>query len=167
MLVLLVDCWESQLITRAGLEKLNGDLHQPSGIRYVSISFSVRYFISIAYWEGIYFCGYSICCGTPQAIGSFLCNIIGDHTGEFLVISFGGFIGIQCSWIALISLLLSRVLGHVFLVVSNMSKFCLSLSFYLLFYLFFFLYASFFFLSSKTNKFLFLFYFNYYFINFP
>ena len=33
----------------------------------------------------------------PQAIGSFLCNRIGDHTGEFLVISFGGFMGIQCS----------------------------------------------------------------------
>ena len=27
----------------------------------------------------------------PQAIGSFLCNRIGDHIGEFLVISFGGF----------------------------------------------------------------------------
>ena len=33
----------------------------------------------------------------PQAIGSFLRNIIGDHTGEFLVISFGDFISIQCS----------------------------------------------------------------------
>ena len=27
----------------------------------------------------------------PQSIGSFLCNRIGDHTREFLVISFGGF----------------------------------------------------------------------------
>ena len=27
----------------------------------------------------------------PQAIGIFLRNRIGDHTGEFLVISFGGF----------------------------------------------------------------------------
>ena len=33
----------------------------------------------------------------PQSIGSFLRNRIGDHTGEFLVISFGGFICIQCS----------------------------------------------------------------------
>ena len=33
----------------------------------------------------------------PQTIGSFLHNRIGDHTREFLVISFGGFIGIQCS----------------------------------------------------------------------
>ena len=32
----------------------------------------------------------------PQAIGSFLRNRIGDHTGEFLVISFGGFVSIQC-----------------------------------------------------------------------
>ena len=33
----------------------------------------------------------------PQAIGIFLRNRIGNHTREFLVISFGGFIGIQCS----------------------------------------------------------------------
>ena len=33
----------------------------------------------------------------PQSIGIFLRNRIGDHTGEFLVISFGDFIGIQCS----------------------------------------------------------------------
>ena len=33
----------------------------------------------------------------PQAIGIFLYNRIGDSTGEFLVISFGGFISIQCS----------------------------------------------------------------------
>ena len=32
-----------------------------------------------------------------QAIGIFLHNRISDHTGEFLVISFGGFIDIQCS----------------------------------------------------------------------
>ena len=31
-------------------------------------------FISLAYWEEIDFCGYSVCCGTPQAIGSFLRN---------------------------------------------------------------------------------------------
>ena len=97
MLFLFVDCWESKLLTQVGLEKLNGDLYQPSRKRYVSRYFSVRCFISLAYWEGIDFCGYSVCCGTPQAIGSFLRNRIGDHTGEFLVISFGGFIGIQCS----------------------------------------------------------------------
>ena len=75
MLVLFVVV-EIKFLTQAGLEKLNGDLHQPSGIRYVSRSFSVRCFISLAYWEGIDFCGYSFCCGTPQAIGSFLRNNI-------------------------------------------------------------------------------------------
>ena len=74
MLILFVYCWESKLLTQAGLEKLNRDLHQPSGIRYVSRSFSARCFISLAYWEGIDFYGFSVCCGTPQAIGSFLRN---------------------------------------------------------------------------------------------
>ena len=74
MLVLFADCWESQLITQAGLENLNRDLHQPSRIRYVQRSFSVRCCISLACWEGIDFCGYSVCCGIPQAIGSFLRN---------------------------------------------------------------------------------------------
>ena len=74
MLVLFADCWEIKLLTQAGLEKLNGELDQPSRIRYVSRSFSVKCFISLAYWEGIYFHGYSVCCGTPQAIGSFLHN---------------------------------------------------------------------------------------------
>ena len=60
--------------------KLKGDLHQPSGIRYVSRTFSVRCFISLAYWEGIDFCSFSVCFGTPKDIGSFLRNKIGDHT---------------------------------------------------------------------------------------
>ena len=109
MLVLFANCQERKLLTQAGLEKLNGDLHQPSKIRYVSRSFSVRCFIFLAYCKGIDLCGYSVYCGTPQAIWSFLCNIIGDHTGEFLIISFGGFIDIQCSWIALIYLFLRWV----------------------------------------------------------
>ena len=33
----------------------------------------------------------------PQAIGIFLRSKIGDHTREFLVISFRVFFGIQCS----------------------------------------------------------------------
>ena len=89
MLVLFVDCWESKLLTQARLEMLNKDLHQPCGIRYVSISFSVRCFISLAYWEAIDFCGYSVYCGTPQAIGSFLYNRIGDHTGDVPCFSLG------------------------------------------------------------------------------
>ena len=72
MIVLFTECWESKLLIKVRVEKLNGDLHQPSGIRYVSRSFSVRCFISLAYWEGIDFCGYSVCCGTPQATRSIL-----------------------------------------------------------------------------------------------
>ena len=68
-------------------------------------------------------CAVTLSIVIPQAIGIFLRNRIGDHTEEFLVNSFRGFIGIQCSWIALISLFLSRVWGHVCLVVSDRSKF--------------------------------------------
>ena len=133
MLVLFPDCWERKLLTQVGLEKLNEDLHQPSGIRYVSRSFSVRFFISLAYWEGIDFCAYTIYCSIPQAIEIFLRNIFGDHTGEFLAISFGVFVGIQCSWIALISLFLCWVWGYVCPVVSYKSKFCLIFYVWLLF----------------------------------
>ena len=35
---------------------------------------------SLSYWEGLDFYGFSICCGTPQAIGIFLRNKIGDST---------------------------------------------------------------------------------------
>ena len=46
--------------------KLNGDLLQPSGIRYEVWSFSVRHFISIAYWERLIFGVKAVCCGTPS-----------------------------------------------------------------------------------------------------
>ena len=72
------------------MEKFNGDLHQPSGIRYVSISFSVRCLVSLAYRKGL-ISTVTLSVVVPQAIGIFLRNKIGDHTGEFLVISFGGF----------------------------------------------------------------------------
>ena len=72
------------------MENLNGDLHQPSRIRYVSISFSVRCLVSLSYGKGL-ISAVTLSVVVPQAIGSFLCNRIGDHTGEFLVISFGGF----------------------------------------------------------------------------
>ena len=92
MLVLVADCCEKKLLTQAGLEKLNGDLHQPFEIRYFLRSFSVKCFISLAYWEGIDLCSYYVCCGTPQAIEIFLYNRIGDHTGEvlFFYLGFGG-----------------------------------------------------------------------------
>ena len=152
MLILFVECWESKLLVQVRVENLNEDLHQPSGIRYVSRSFSVRCLVSIAYRKGL-ISAITLSIVVPQAIGSFLRNKIGDHTGEFLVISFGGFISIQCSWIALISLFLNQVWGHVFLVVSDRSKFCLSWSTCLLFYLFFFLYTSFVFTVACTHGF--------------
>ena len=35
------------------LEKLNGDLHQPSGIRYNSYPLVLDVFITLAYWKGL------------------------------------------------------------------------------------------------------------------
>ena len=81
------------MLTQEGLEKLNGDLHQPFRIGYVSRSFSVICFVSLAYGKGLIFV-VTLYVVVPHAIGIFLCNKIGDHTREFLVISFGGFIGI-------------------------------------------------------------------------
>ena len=60
-------------------------------------------------------------------------NRIGDHTGEVLSCFSLGVFGIQCACIALISLFLIRVWGHVFPIVSYRSKLCLSLSVQLLF----------------------------------
>ena len=71
-------------------KKLNGDLHQLSGIRYVSRSFSVRCLVSLAYRK-VLISAVTLSIVVPQAIGIFLRNRIGNHTGEFLVISFGGF----------------------------------------------------------------------------
>ena len=130
--------------------KFNGDIHQLSRIRYESRSFSVRCLVSLAYRKGL-ISGVNLSVVVPKAIGISLRNRIGDSTREFLVIfPLGVFIIIQCSWITLISLFLSQVWGHVFLVVSDRSKFCLDLSVYLLFYLFFFLYASFVFTVACT-----------------
>ena len=84
------------MLIQARVEKLNGDLHQPSRIRYVLRSFSVTCLVSLAYGKGL-ISMVTLSIVVPQAIGSFLRNRIGDHTGEFLIISFGGFIGIQCS----------------------------------------------------------------------
>ena len=72
------------------VKKLNGDLHQPSGIRYVSRSFSVRCLVSLAHRKGL-ISAVTLSVVVPQAIESFLRNRIGDHIGEFLVISFGSF----------------------------------------------------------------------------
>ena len=113
MLVLFVDCWEGKLLTKAGLEKLKGDLHQPSKIRYVSISFSVICFISLAYWEGIDFYRYFFCCGTPQAIVSFLHNRIGDFAGEYFPIQWCASKWILNPWMLLIAYTLLIIYARV------------------------------------------------------
>ena len=72
------------------MENLNRDLHQPSGIRYVSRSFSVKCLVFLAYRKRL-ISTVTLFVVVPQSIGIFLRNRIGDHTGDFLVISFGGF----------------------------------------------------------------------------
>ena len=37
------------------LEKLNGDVHQPSRIRYASYPLVLDVFISLAYWNGLFY----------------------------------------------------------------------------------------------------------------
>ena len=72
------------------MEKLNGDLHQPSKIRYVLRSFSVRCLVSLAYRKGL-ISGVKLSVVVPQAIRISLCNRIGDSVGDFLVVVFRGF----------------------------------------------------------------------------
>ena len=54
MLVLFAECRDNNLSIQVGVGKLNGDLRQPSRIRYESRSFSVRCLVSLAYRELIY-----------------------------------------------------------------------------------------------------------------
>ena len=73
MLVLFVECQESKLLIQVRVEKLNGDLHRPFGIRYVSRSFSVRCLVSLAYGKGL-ISAVTLSVVVPQPIGSFLRN---------------------------------------------------------------------------------------------
>ena len=73
------------MLIQERVEKLNGDLHQSSGIRYESRSFSVRCLVSLAYREG-FISGVNLSVVVPKSIGISLCNRIGDSAGEFLVI---------------------------------------------------------------------------------
>ena len=73
MLVLFTYCWGSDSSIQGEVGKLNGDLLQPSGIRYEVWSFSVRYLISIAYWKGL-ISGVKLSIVVPQAIWIYLCN---------------------------------------------------------------------------------------------
>ena len=55
------------------MEKINGDLHQPSGIRYELRSFSVRCLVSLVYRKGL-ISGVNLYVLVPQAIGTSLHN---------------------------------------------------------------------------------------------
>ena len=68
MLVLFIECWGSNLSIQAGVGNLNGDLHQLSGIKYESRSFSVRCLVSLAYRKGL-ISGVKLSIVVPQAIG--------------------------------------------------------------------------------------------------
>ena len=70
------------------MEKLNGDLHQPSGIRYVWRSFSVRCLVSLAYRKGL-ISGVKLSVVVPQAIGISLFNGIDDSVGDVPCFYFG------------------------------------------------------------------------------
>ena len=71
--------------------KLNGDLHQPSGIRHKLGSFSVSYLVSLAYRKGL-ISEVKLSIVVPQSIGISLRNKIGDSFGEFLVVFLWGFL---------------------------------------------------------------------------
>ena len=73
MLVLYIECLGNNLSIQAGARKFNGDLHQPSGIRYESRSFSVSCLISLAYRKGL-ISGVKLSVVVPQAIGISLHN---------------------------------------------------------------------------------------------
>ena len=69
----LLNVEEAILSIQARVGKLNGDLHQPSGIRYKPRSFSVRYLVSLAYRKGL-ISGVKLFIVVPQAIGISLRN---------------------------------------------------------------------------------------------
>ena len=109
MLALFTDCWGSNSLDQAGIGKLNGDLHQPSGIRYESRYFSVRYLVSLAYRKWLIF-GVKLSVVVPQAIGISLRNRIGDSAGDVpcFYLGFGGtmcLIFLTCSLFLLVSML--------------------------------------------------------------
>ena len=65
-----------QIANTSGVEKINGDLHQPSEIRYESRSFSVRCLVSLVYGKWLIF-AVNLSIVVPRAIGSFLRNTLG------------------------------------------------------------------------------------------
>ena len=63
----------NQIANTSETGKLNGDLHQPFGIRCESRSFSVRYLVCLAYRIGL-ISRVKLSIVVPQAIGISLCN---------------------------------------------------------------------------------------------
>ena len=102
---------ESELLMQAGLEKAQRGSTATVQNKVCSRSFSVRCCISLAYWEGIDFCGVSVYCVTPQAIRIFLCNRIGDSTGDVPCFSLG-FGGTMCLILLTCSLFLPVYVTH-------------------------------------------------------
>ena len=100
MLVLFTDCWGSNLSIQAGVGKLNGDLLQPSGIRYKFWSFSVICLVSLTYRKGL-ISTVTLSVVVPQAIGSFLCNRIGDHTQDFFWGFYRHSMFLNCSYLSI------------------------------------------------------------------
>ena len=100
-------------------------------------------------WEMIDLCGYSVFCGTPIHRNFSPEQNWQLHWGVPSHFFWGFYrhsMFLNCSDFSISEL----VWGHVCVVVFDRSKFCLSLSVYLLFYLFFFLYASFVFTVACT-----------------
>ena len=95
MLVLFTCCWGSDSSIQAEVGKLNGDLLQPSGIRYIEVwSFSVRYLISFAYWKGL-ISWFKLSIVVPQALGISLHNTSIIYIYSFLTILLFGHIWVN------------------------------------------------------------------------
>ena len=74
----LLNVEESIYQFKMKLESSNGDLHQPSGTRYESRSFSVSCLVSLAYRKGL-ISGVKLSVVVPQDIGISLHNNLGFH----------------------------------------------------------------------------------------
>ena len=73
MLVLFIECSGSNSSIQAEVGKLNGDLHQPYGIRYESRSFSVICLVSLSNRKGL-ISRVKMSIVVPQAMGISLHN---------------------------------------------------------------------------------------------
>ena len=77
-----------------------------SKIRHTSHPLVLVLYISLSYWKWIDIWCHIVCCGPPQAIGSFLHNRIGDSVGDFpFLLGFGGMMYLTCSLLLYVSVL--------------------------------------------------------------